>query len=193
MPWKTVLDDMSSLLRRIRDFGTRSRLVYGLMIASSLLALGSAFLIPGQVGVVSFVAFFNFTAGLWIAQLIHSLGHTAAGEPEPVVMEGVGEEPTVTAPKLFEDIAWERFLRIAVVVAAAATVFVFTATEVLSPQVSAVALGAIGAIALLAAMIGFLIAAAATLGHENRTPVAGTAVAEDEHPDDEATAAGEDG
>lgn len=150
------------------------------MGASFLAALASAFLLPGQVGVVSFVAFLNFTAGLWIAQSIHALGHTVAGEPQPAP-----GEPAV-GPGLFEEIAWERFLRIGVVLAAAATVFVFTASEVLPPQVSVVAVGAIGAIVLLAAMLGFLIAAASTLDHEGREPSARSVTAR--NGDDEATA-----
>lgn len=160
---------MSTPLKRLRAFDARSRLVYGLMAASFVAALASAFLLSGQVAVVSFVAFLNFTAGLWIAQSIHSLGHTVAGEPAPPA-----GEPAPAEPSLFENVAWERFLRIAVVVAAAATVFVFTAREILSPTVSAIALGAIGAMALLAAMIGFLIAAASTLEHEGRSTVQGT-------------------
>ena len=152
---------MYEVLGGLRDFRTRSRLVYGLMAASFLAALASAFLLPGQVGVVSFVAFLNFIAGLWIAQSIHALGHTVAGAPEPAP-----EEAVELGPGLFEEIAWERFLRIGVVLAAAATVFVFTASEVLSPGISVVAVGAIGAIVLLAAMLGFLIAAASTLDHE---------------------------
>jgi len=179
---------MSSFLGRLREFGTRSRVVYALMLASFLAALGSAFLLSGQVAVVSFVAFVNFTAGLWIAQTIHTLGHAFAGEPavEPVVEK----RPPAERPGLFEEIAWERFLRVAVVTAFAAAVFVFTATEILSPTLSTIAVGAIGAIALLAAMIGFLIAAAATLDHEQT--VAQVAAANRQQVDDDAAAAGED-
>ncbi len=163
-----VLGDMSTPLQRLRNFDTRSRLLYGLMAASFLAALASAFLLSGQVAVVSFVAFLNFTAGLWIAQSIHALGHTVAGEPAPPAGEPIPAEPS-----LFEDVAWERFLRTAAVVAAAATVFVFTAREILSPTVSTIALGAIGAIALLAAMLAFVIAAAATLDHESQSTLSG--------------------
>jgi len=40
-------------------------------------AATSALLVEGQIGLVSFVAFVNFTAGMWICQSIHSLGSTA--------------------------------------------------------------------------------------------------------------------
>jgi len=179
---------MSSSLGRLSEFRTRSRVVYALMLASFLAALGSAFLLSGQVAVVSFVAFVNFTAGLWIAQTVHALGHAFAGEPEA---EPVLEElPPSERPGLFDDIAWERFLQVAVVTAFAAAVFVFTASELLSPQLSVIAIGAIGSIALLAAMLGFLIAAAAALGHEQT--VAQVAAANRERVDEEATAASEE-
>lgn len=63
-------------LRRLREFGTRSLLIHVLMGASFLGALVSAFLVSGELGLVSFVAFVNFTAGLWVAHTIHSLGNT---------------------------------------------------------------------------------------------------------------------
>lgn len=178
---------MDSSILTLRDFGTRSRVVYGLMAASFLCALGSAFLLSGQVAIVSFVAFLNFTAGLWIAQLVHSLGHTIAGEP------GIDEAERVeTTAGLFEEITWERFIRIAAVVAAAATVFVFTASEILSPTVSVIAVGAIGAIALLTAMIAFVIAAASTLDHEGRATVPQVPGVARDGNEDEATATGEE-
>ncbi|PSP74943.1 hypothetical protein BRC81_17370 [Halobacteriales archaeon QS_1_68_20] len=62
-------------LGRLADFGTRSLVTHAIMAASLLGAVGSVFLLEGQLQVVSFVAFLNFTAGLWIAQSIHSLGN----------------------------------------------------------------------------------------------------------------------
>ncbi|MFD1568038.1 hypothetical protein [Halolamina litorea] len=167
-------------LARLREYGTRSRAVYVLMLASFLAALVSAFLLPGQLGVVSFVAFVNFTAGLWIAQSVHTLGHTFESESA----ETVAELPIEQIPSLFEEISWERFVRIVAVTGFAAAVFIFTASEVLPPEISVVATGAIGSIALLAAMLGFLIAAASTLNHEGR-PAAGTTTVDREPPPDE--------
>ncbi|WP_049943365.1 hypothetical protein [Halolamina sp.] len=65
-------------------------------------------------------------------------------------------------PNLFDEIAWERFLRLAVVIAFVTVTFVFTAAEVLPSSLSAIAVGAIGSVAVVTAIIGFLIAAAST-------------------------------
>lgn len=68
-------------------------------------------------------------------------------------------------PGLFDEIAWERFLRIITVVAAVTATFIFTARRVLPPELSTIAVGAIGAIAVVTAIIGFLIGAASTFEH----------------------------
>ena len=68
-----------SVLDPLREFGNRSVLTHALMAASFLGAVVSALFVGGTVGLVSFVAFVNFTAGLWISQSIHSLGHSLAG------------------------------------------------------------------------------------------------------------------
>ena len=73
-------------LRSLADFGTRSLVTHAIMAATLLGAVGSAFLLEGEVGLVSFVAFVNFTAGVWICQSIHSLGNAyAGGEYEGVI------------------------------------------------------------------------------------------------------------
>lgn len=46
------------------------------MAATFLGAIASAVFIEGQLGIISFVAFLNFTAGLWVSQAIHSLGNS---------------------------------------------------------------------------------------------------------------------
>lgn len=61
---------------------------------------------------------------------------------------------------------WRRFLRIGVVIAFVTTVFIFTAATVLPGSLFAVAAGAIGAVALVTTITGFLIAAASTLESE---------------------------
>ncbi len=68
-------------------------------------------------------------------------------------------------PAMFEEIAWERFLRIVTVIAAVTATFVFTATTVLPPALSTIAVGAIGSIAVVTAIIAFLIGAASTFEH----------------------------
>jgi hypothetical protein len=66
---------------------------------------------------------------------------------------------------LFDDVAWERFLRILTVIAFVTTAFVFTARSTLPGRLSTIAVGAIGSIALVTAIIGFLIGAASTFEH----------------------------
>lgn len=66
---------MLEKLSGLREFGTRSVVIHAVMAASFLAAIASAFLLEGQLGLVSFVAFVNFTAGMWISQSIHSLGN----------------------------------------------------------------------------------------------------------------------
>lgn len=68
-------------------------------------------------------------------------------------------------PSLFEDIAWERFLRLVVVIAFVTATFVFTAAEILPASLSTIAVGAFGSVAMVTAIIGFLIGAASTLEH----------------------------
>ncbi|WP_236608604.1 hypothetical protein [Salinarchaeum sp. Harcht-Bsk1] len=66
-------------LRPLADFGTRSLVTHAIMVVTLLGAVVSAFVLEGEVGLVSFVAFVNFTAGVWICQSIHSLGNAYAG------------------------------------------------------------------------------------------------------------------
>ncbi|PSP83211.1 hypothetical protein BRC83_07510 [Halobacteriales archaeon QS_1_68_17] len=66
--------------RLLADFGTRSLLTHGIMAVTFLAAVASALFVEGRVGLVSFVAFLNFTAGMWICQSIHSLGNAGRGD-----------------------------------------------------------------------------------------------------------------
>jgi hypothetical protein len=43
-------------------------------------AVVSGLFVEGQIGLVSLVAFLNFTAGLWVCQSIHSLGNAATDD-----------------------------------------------------------------------------------------------------------------
>lgn len=63
-------------LSGLRDFGTRSLVTHAMMALTGLGAVLSALFIEGIVGDISFVAFLNFTAGLWVAQSVHSLGNS---------------------------------------------------------------------------------------------------------------------
>jgi len=68
------------LSRRLADFGTRSIVTHAIMAFGFAGAIISGLFVPGQVGVISMVAFINFTAGLWICQSIHSLGNAATDD-----------------------------------------------------------------------------------------------------------------
>lgn len=65
---------------RLADFGSRSLLTHALMAVGFVGAVVSGLFVEGQIGTISMVAFINFTAGLWIAQAIHSLGNAATDD-----------------------------------------------------------------------------------------------------------------
>ncbi|MFO7926757.1 MAG: hypothetical protein ACQET5_15455 [Halobacteriota archaeon] len=67
----------SRLSVRLADFGSRSIITHALMGLGFVGAVISGLFVEGQLGVISMVAFINFTAGLWICQSIHSLGNAA--------------------------------------------------------------------------------------------------------------------
>lgn len=72
----------------LAEFGTRSVITHAIMAVTFLGAVVSALFVEGQVGLISFVAFVNFTAGMWICQSIHSLGNAVGGtEYEGVLKE----------------------------------------------------------------------------------------------------------
>jgi hypothetical protein len=51
-------------------------------------AVVSGLFVDGDLGVISMVAFINFTAGMWICQSIHSLGNAATDDDyDGVLME----------------------------------------------------------------------------------------------------------
>ena len=79
--------------RQLADFGTRSIVTHAIMAVGFAGAVISGLFVPGQVGVVSMVAFINFTAGLWVCQSIHSLGNAATDDEYngvlPVVLDRV--------------------------------------------------------------------------------------------------------
>jgi len=66
-------------LSALADFGTRSLVTHAIMAVTFVAALGSVLFLEGDVARISFVAFVNFTAGVWICQSIHSLGDAYAG------------------------------------------------------------------------------------------------------------------
>ncbi|MFC6953131.1 hypothetical protein [Halorubellus litoreus] len=67
---------VANTFRTLADFGSRSLLTHAFMAGAFVGALASALVLDGQLQVVSFVAFVNFTAGVWVCQAIHSLGNS---------------------------------------------------------------------------------------------------------------------
>ncbi|MDY6779185.1 MAG: hypothetical protein SV760_01275 [Halobacteria archaeon] len=57
------------------------------MAATLIAAVLSALLLDGRVRLVSFVAFLNFTAGMWICQSIHALGNSFTDDDYEGVLE----------------------------------------------------------------------------------------------------------
>jgi hypothetical protein len=80
-----------SIPRGLADFGTRSLVTHVIMALTFLGAVASALFLEGQVGLVSLVAFINFTAGMWICQTIHSLGNAATDDSYEGVLKEVQE------------------------------------------------------------------------------------------------------
>jgi hypothetical protein len=70
----------SSLPRMLEDFGVRSVVTHAIMALTFAGAVFSGLFVDGQIGLVSLVAFLNFTAGVWICQSIHSLGNSATDD-----------------------------------------------------------------------------------------------------------------
>ncbi|OYR38815.1 hypothetical protein DJ82_10200 [Halorubrum sp. Ib24] len=68
---------MSGILSSLRDFGTRSLLIHAIMSVTLPVGFLIGLTVDSQLGLVSFVALLNFTAGMWICQSIHSLGSEA--------------------------------------------------------------------------------------------------------------------
>jgi hypothetical protein len=77
------------LSKRLGDFGTRSLLTHAIMAIGFAGAIISGLFVSGQLGVLSMVAFINFTAGVWICQSIHSLGNAATDDQYEGVLKEV--------------------------------------------------------------------------------------------------------
>jgi hypothetical protein len=64
-----------SIVDRLQDFGSRSLLTHLIMAVTLGSAFAMALFVEGDVGLVSFVALLNFTAGMWVCQSIHAVGN----------------------------------------------------------------------------------------------------------------------
>lgn len=151
-----LLYSMSSgYAHSLEDFGTRSLLTHGIMALSLATAIAAGLFVDGQIGLVSFVALLNFTAGVWIAQSIHSLGDARAGGSYDGVLSVLRD---TTGEKRFHGLDTGRLARLLTLIAAVTAVSLLTSGQVLSGAVASIAAVAIGSVALVTAMTGFLIA-----------------------------------
>jgi len=172
---------------RLESFGTRSLVVHGAMVLTFAGALVAGLFLGGQVGLVSFVALLNFTAGLWVAHSVHSLGNaTTDDEYDGVVNELFDTETdaddrsdTTTDASDRSDTATDvgdrfdtgRFGRLLALISAVTAISLLTSVQVLGGVLFSVAVVAVGAIAVVTAMIGFMIALGAAYD-ESEGPVA---------------------
>ncbi|RKD97968.1 hypothetical protein [Halopiger aswanensis] len=142
----------------LEDFGTRSIATHALMVLAFVNAILAGLVIGGQVGVISFVALLNFTAGLWVAHSIHSLGNATTDDE----YDGVLNELWDTGGDAGEGFDTGRFGRLLGLIATVTAVSLLTAAQVLGGSILPVAIVAVGSIALVTAIIGFLIALGAS-------------------------------
>jgi len=78
----------AKLSASLADFGSRSIVTHVIMAMSFAGAVVTGLFVGGQIGLISMVAFINFTAGMWICQSVHSLGDaTRDSEYNGVLME----------------------------------------------------------------------------------------------------------
>ncbi|MFC7213853.1 hypothetical protein ACFQO4_07140 [Saliphagus sp. GCM10025334] len=151
------------------DFGTRSVTIHGLMVVAFVNAILAGLFVEGQVGLVSFVALLNVTAGLWVAHSIHSLGNVAAdGEYSGVLNElfDVGDGDAGHGFNI------GRFGRLLGLIAVVTAVSLLTSAQALSGTVLSIAVVALGGVALVTAIIGFLIALGASYDGAQRQTAA---------------------
>ena len=71
----------------LQDFGVRSLVTHAIMAITFVGALVSGLFVGGNLGAISFVALLNFTAGVWVCQSIHSLGHATTDDEYDGVLE----------------------------------------------------------------------------------------------------------
>lgn len=157
------------------DFGTRSLAVHAVMVLAFANAVLAALVVGGQVGLISFVALLNFTAGLWVAHSIHSLGNVSSDDEYDGILnelldstsdtdseiDATGDPETKTETKA-SDLDTGRFGRLLALIAVVTAVSLLTSAQVLPGSVLPIAIVAVGAIAVVTAIIGFLIALGAS-------------------------------
>jgi fatty-acid desaturase len=150
---------------RLEDFGKRSLITHAIMALSFAGAITAGLFIGGELGLVSFVALLNFTAGVWVAQSIHSLGHgSGGGEYDGILNEIVDLTDTSDSSGLDTG----RLARMFTLIAAVTAVSLLTSAQVLSGALLSIAVVAVGSIALVTAITGFLISLGASYDESMR-------------------------
>jgi hypothetical protein len=154
-------------LTQLEDFGTRSLVTHAIMALSFVGAITAGLFVEGELGLVSFVALLNFTAGVWIAQSIHSLGHgTAGGDYDGILNELVDLTETKTAES--DGLDTGRLARLFTLIAAVTAVSLLTSAQVLTGALFSIAVVAVGSVALVTAITGFLISLGASYDESMR-------------------------
>ncbi|MFA9504360.1 hypothetical protein NP511_17615 [Natrinema thermotolerans] len=142
-------------MARLEDFGTRSLVTHAIMATTFAGAIVSGLFIDGQIGLVSFVAFLNFTAGVWVAQSTHSLGNARTDDSYDGILSVLAD---TTGEKSYRGLDTGRLARLLTLIAVVTAVSLLVSGEVLSGTVASIGAVAIGVVALVTAMVGFLIA-----------------------------------
>ncbi|MDF9746800.1 hypothetical protein [Natrinema salsiterrestre] len=142
-------------ISQFEDFGTRSLATHAIMALTFAGAVVTGLFVGGDIGLVSFVAFLNFTAGVWVAQSIHSLGNARTDDSYNGILSVLSD---TTGEKEFHGLDTGRLARLLTLIAAVTAVSLLVSGQVLSGAVASIGAVAIGAVALVTAMVGFLIA-----------------------------------
>ncbi len=164
--WKPLEGMKLAHLTRLEDFGTRSLVVHSIMVVTFAGAILSGLFVDGQLGSVSFVALLNFTAGLWVAHSVHSLGNVATDDEYNGILNELLDTDRETGGRFDTG----RFGRLLALIGAVTAVSLLTSAQVLGGALLSIAIVAVGTVGLITAIVGFLIALGASYDEsQNRT------------------------
>ncbi|ELY25843.1 hypothetical protein C500_16834 [Natrialba magadii ATCC 43099] len=116
--------------------------------------LGGLF-VDGQLGLVAFVSLLGFAAGAWVVQSIHSLGNARTDDTYTGILSVLLD---TTGERTYRGLDTGRLARLLTLIAAVTAVSLLTAGQVLTGMLASIGIVAIGSVALITAMVGFLIA-----------------------------------
>ena len=154
----------------LESFGTRSLAVHATMVVTFASAILVGLFVGGQLGLVSFVALLNFTAGLWVAHSIHSLGNAVSDDEYAGVLNELLDSDSEDVSSGLDT---GRFGRLLGLIAAVTAISLLTSAQILSGTLFSVAVVAVGTIALVTAIVGFLIAMGASYDETQQQVVVG--------------------